>query len=278
MARKLLELGAEEAAALARDGAVALIPVGQVVPHGRHLPLGADALIATGIAERLAGKLDRDGQQAVVAPGLPIGHSPLHREAAGTLSLRASTAGAVLGDLTASLARWGFRHQVLLLHAPGTWPSVALAAEAEGAPVGGVITIDLLAWLRGTAERTEEGQRISAPDGHAGALETSIMLHLRPDLADPGRAPAGSGPLYGMGRAEFRGLSTNERLAAFGVTAWERLGDGGVVGDASEADPAVGAAVVEAATDALARHISEVVGGGGSRKAGGPAADHGREG
>lgn len=64
----------------------AIVPLGSIEYQGRHLPLGADALLADRVGQEVAERLD-----AVLAPTVRIGYAPQHDEFAGTITVPAGT-------------------------------------------------------------------------------------------------------------------------------------------------------------------------------------------
>lgn len=92
----------------ASDG-VALLPLGCLEKHGRHLPLGTDVLIASELCRRAASM-----EPAVVVPCPPFGLVSEVRNGPGTLALRADTLLAMLRDLCADLARNGLTKIVIV--------------------------------------------------------------------------------------------------------------------------------------------------------------------
>lgn len=146
------------------------VPVGATEQHGPHLPIGTDTMIASALAEHLAGERD----DVLVAPAVAYGSSGEHAPFAGTLSVGSPATATVLLELVRSAD--AFRGVVLVCGHGGNVDALRSAVgtlTAEGRHV--------LAWM----------PSVPGGDAHAGRTETSLLLALRPDvvridLAEPG--------------------------------------------------------------------------------------------
>ena len=172
-------LTTEEAGRLDPARTVAILPVAAIEQHGPHLPLGTDAIICEAILDAALDRLD-PGAPVYRLPAQRIGHSPEHAGFAGTLSLDAETVLAVWAAIGRSVGAAGVRKLVLLNAHGGQGSLVDLTAQrlrSEAAML--VVRCSYF--------------RFGLPDGwlparerryglHGGQLETSLMLHLAPDL------------------------------------------------------------------------------------------------
>ena len=233
----------------ARD--VALLPLGAVEQHGPHLPLITDTCIAEGLVAETLNRLD-DAVSLLVLPTLQLGASAEHTGFAGTLSLNDATLTHVLRDLGDSLAAAGLRKLIVLNTHGGNRHGLDGAAldlrRRHGmlvvkANIGGLGVPDGLF----DAEEREHGI-------HGGALETSIMLHLRPDLVRMEAADSFDSVALSLA-GDYRYLRPTGRLAF----AWmaEDLNPAGVVGQAAAADADKGRRVVAHMGTALAALAAE---------------------
>ena len=162
--------------ALERSENVAIIPVGSIEQHGKHLPLGSDSFAAIGLADDVA---KRTG--AVVAPPIWFGWSPHHMWLPGTITLRPETLIEVVVDVCKSLVHHGFRKIVIINgHRMANLPPLQLAcARVEEETDSIVKLVDPLPMSEGIREELNV-----PPLGHADEMETSHMLFLHPELCE----------------------------------------------------------------------------------------------
>jgi len=173
------EMATTDFAALDPARTVAVLPVAAVESHGPHLPLWVDACLCQGIVAR-ALALMPDGLPATVLPMMAVGKSDEHVAFPGTLTLSAETLIRVWTEIGDSVARAGIR-KLVLFNSHGGQPQVM-----------DIVARDLRARRRMLVV-TASWWALGLPDGlfppgelrhgiHGGGIETSMMLHLRPDL------------------------------------------------------------------------------------------------
>lgn len=159
--------------------AVVLVPAAAVEQHGPHLTLDTDAFLCTSIVEAAAVRVRKSGP-VLVAPTLSLGLSAHHMAFPGTLTLRPATFAAVVSDVCRSLARHGFRRQLIVNGHGGNRSLLGVVIQQAGfdEPVH-IAAVDYWSLGAETAARVRE----SPPGGmgHACEFETSLMLHLRPE-------------------------------------------------------------------------------------------------
>jgi len=167
------DLTRDEIAAARDAGALVVIPIGATEQHSGHLPTGTDSL-ATGRISLMAAQACR--HPVLVTPTVWAAFSPHHASWPGTLTLRLGTLQALLDDITASVARAGFRRQLLVnAHGGNRGPLAAITTEfiTSGREVGYVdyfapAIADVNAMLAG------QGRGVT----HAGEVETSLVMAL----------------------------------------------------------------------------------------------------
>jgi creatinine amidohydrolase len=145
-----------------------LVPVGALEQHGPHLPLGANTLIATAVAEALSSTL-RILRAPTFCYGVTLGGGPW----AGTAGLRRKTFHRALNEL---LARWedhGVAEFVFITahrYEPHVEAILLSLTARSVTTVFDLHRIDVSDLLEG--DPTKE---------HGGEMETSLLLHLAPD-------------------------------------------------------------------------------------------------
>jgi creatinine amidohydrolase len=158
---------------------VAVLPVGAIEQHGPHLPLSVDSAIMNGIAGRVIGLLP-DDIPVIFLPIMPIGKSNEHVAFAGTLSFSAETLIRIWTEIGESVARTGIR-KLVLLNSHGGQPQIMDIVARDLRVRLKMFVVALSYW--GVGMPTDLFPASEAQHGiHGGSSETSVMLHLRPDL------------------------------------------------------------------------------------------------
>ena len=152
---------------------VALIPVGSIEQHGRHLPLGTDSYAATEVCKLVAQQAD-----ALVVPVLLSGLSAHHLGFAGSLTISAETFEQVIFETAQALIHHGIRKIAIYNGHGGNRASMAaVITRINNSTVA--TAVDL-----GQVEIPAVDSPYESPafDWHAGVGETSWMLYLTPQL------------------------------------------------------------------------------------------------
>jgi len=228
---------------------VAVVPLACFEPHGPHLPVGTDAIIMTEIARRVAECL---AAPVFLLPTWPLGTSGHHAGQPGAVYLGFETLWAVVRDMVTSLYEHGI-HRVAVLNNHGS------ALTSTTRPLGNFIvktavrqlnyeTPGLTAiWVQPFAAA---GTALAAlfpsarDEVHAGAVETSILMHLAPGLVGP--LPPDHIPALSATYLDFMPF---HKLAPAGV--WGRPG---------EASAEKGARALEIVVDTTVEYIERTFG------------------
>lgn len=179
---RLGEMGWTEAKDAVTHDPVVLLPVGTVEQHGPHLPLAEDAITAEWVADQVAERTD-----ALVAPLMPYGYSPIFRGYSGTISLQFDTVRAVLTDVLKELARHGFRRLVVVNNHGGNSEAVAQAAWSLRDDYG-LLVGTVYPWSLGYGLMRDQYENADQVYGHGAEPELSAMLAMFPEMVQTGLA------------------------------------------------------------------------------------------
>lgn len=253
---KLEELTWKHLEGLDRARALVLLPASPLEEHGPHLPLGVDLLHAAHFTRLLAEELmrRRPEQLVLLHPPVPLGTWTL--DFLGSIEVRQRVVRDLVVDVGRSLAKHGFCHLVVMNGHGGPGHLVAQEEACailcrEGmraiAPVGWMIDrlftgkyVDRIREALCARGAGDVDLSCLTTDYHAGLIETSLMLHVRPDLVVDGYKELP--PVC----VERRALRTSS-----GSTAGEGLG---YLGHPARASAEIGAAVSDVAT----RDLTEI--------------------
>jgi creatinine amidohydrolase len=236
------ELTMSEAKKAAELGKVIIFPVGSVEEHGRHLPLCTDSIqpehVATAVARRTG---------CLVAPSLRYGVCNSTRNFPGTISIGFKALYKITKDILEEFLRNGFRKILVLSGHAGQSHMAALRLAAQE-----------IIWRHENEDAETrprimvcseydfayelKGKHFNEKDGHAGAIETSRVMAIRPDLV------------------RKKGESSCPRLPRFEVVAHpEESFPSGVIGDPTVASREKGIMANDYVIENVARLVSDLM-------------------
>lgn len=232
------------------ERSVAVLPVSAIEQHGPHLPLATDALVCAALVEAA---LEHAPPGVLALPPMSIGHSLEHVDFAGTLSIGAETLLASWTDIGKSVARSGVRKLVLLNTHGGNTALVQLAAlrlrhEAD------MLVVRANYFHLGSPPGLFSQDEL-AHGLHGGEMETSLLLHLAPELVR--REALADFPALTHAMAQRQGLLGPEKPIGFGWKSQD-LHEQGVCGNAARADAQRGAALFQHLVARLCALLKEV--------------------
>jgi creatinine amidohydrolase len=209
--------------------AIAVLPLAATEQHGPHLPLGTDTFIMEGYIEKVVARLPSE-LTVLFLPVQNCGFSVEHAEFPGTLTLPHETLIAAWTRIAECVFRTGCRKLVLLNSHGGNSPLLNLIAHDLRARLGMLAV--LASWRRFGAPDGLFSAKEQAHGIHAGEIETSLMLNIRPDLVRIDEAADFPSQSAAMER-EFNWLRAG-RPTGFGWMAQD-LSMSGAMGDAAAA-------------------------------------------
>ena len=167
------------------EDTVAILPTAAIEQHGPHLPVGVDTLIMNGMLDRLRATCPED-LNVVILPVQAVGKSNEHLDVPGTLTLDAATALTAWTQIGLSIARAGVRRVALANSHGGNLDLVSILSR-ELRVRAGMLAVKFQWGAFGTPPGSFSDREKSFGI-HGGDYETSVMLHLHPDLVDMGAA------------------------------------------------------------------------------------------
>jgi creatinine amidohydrolase len=222
---------------------VAVLPWGATEAHNTHLPYATDNVESESVAERAASIAWERGARVIVLPCVPFGVNTGQRDVAYCLNMMPSTQTAVIRDLLPSLADHGIR-KLVILNGHGGNDFKQTIREIQ--PSTAILLAQVNWW-----QVVPGADFFENAGDHAGELETSVMLHLRPDLVRP-LDSAGSG------------IAKRHRIDAFREgwawmpRPWTKVTSDTGVGDPSKSSAEKGARYFDAVTQKIGGFLSDL--------------------
>ena len=231
------------------ERSILIQPMGAIEQHGPHLPVNTDQVVADEVSRALV-RQSGDDLDLWLLPTISYTKSNEHAHFPGSVWMSQATMAGILDDLGRSVAMLPTK-RLVFLNAHGGNSALLQTANRELRLAHGLMTFlthpGLPADQGGTSPASELGMGI-----HGGTDETSIMLHLRPELVEmslatrnvPEKLAANKYVRFG-GRVAFGWLSSD-------------FGPDGHIGDPVPATAELGKELFEGSVRALGESMAEV--------------------
>ncbi len=225
---------------------VALLPVGALEQHGPHLPLDVDAYDADRLCREVADRCPPP--RPLVLPAIPYGVSYHHEGFAGTVSIDPQTLAQLVYEVGCSVARHGVVKLILVNGHGGNSPALHLAAQRINRDAHIFTCVE----TGETSDEAVEALAETSNDVHAGEIETSTTLALRPEVVRLQRARARV-PHFSSDFLEF---SSRRSVGWYARTAL--LSEDGTLGDPTRASVEKGQAMWTVMVDQLHAFVRDL--------------------
>ncbi len=235
-------------------GKVILIPIGHTEQHGHHLPLSVDTIIIEAIAQ---GTAKRVPEQAYTLPVMPYGVSTHRSSFAATMNAGGRAFEDFWLGVIDTLVSRGFDRFYFMSGHGGNMSFLVNIVKYAGERHRRIFCATAFLHTAGPIGAAALEKYRTSPIGgmgHACELETSFLLHLRPDLCRMERAVDETDfiatPSYYMDWIEGGSLIANP--------PWDDDTKTGAYGAGSHATAEKGRLWLEAAIEEKVGHVAEI--------------------
>lgn len=157
---------------------VAVLPVGAIEAHNRHLPEGEDYLHSTYIARRCCKTAWPACESVLCLPALPYGVDCNLKAFPFSIHVSQAALDAMVREIIVSLRGFGIR-KIVIVNGHGGNDFTPLIRQVQSDLDAHVFLVN---WWQVGHDRFDEF--FEAPDDHAGEFETSVALALHPELVE----------------------------------------------------------------------------------------------
>ena len=222
---------------------VAILPWSATEAHNYHLPYATDTLECNHIAAESARIAWENGAKVIVLPTVPFGVQSGQLDIPFCLHVDPSTQLAILRDIAVGLQRHGVK-KLVILNGHGGNDFKSIIRELQ--PTVSIFLCSLNWYLAAPPK-----EYFHEPGDHAGELETSMILHIAPDLVLP-LDQAGTGA-----EKKFR-IEGLRNGWAWAPRQWTKISQDTGVGNPALATAAKGKAFSDATSEKIAAFLTEL--------------------
>lgn len=222
---------------------VAILPWGATEAHNYHLPYGTDNYESEYFAYQAAEIAYKAGKKILVLPTIPFGVNGAQINVPFNINLNQSTQLLIIKDIIGSLEHQGIRKLIIInSHGGNSFPPILREIFSK--------TKIFISCLN-TYQCVDPKQYFTIPGDHAGEMETSLMLHIHPELVY-------SLDTAGNGQAKkFKIAALNEGWA-WSQRDWQKITKDNGVGNPINASKEKGKIFAEAVIKKISAFIIDV--------------------
>jgi creatinine amidohydrolase/Fe(II)-dependent formamide hydrolase-like protein len=224
----------------------AILPCGAIEQHGPHLPVDIDYFDATYMAKKVAATCS--DPKPFVLPPIPYGVSYHHEEFKGTLSVTNDALSRFIYDIGMNLAKNGIKKLILLNGHGDNAPTLSYAAQMINRDAQIFVCVET-----GETSDIDLYDLIETPnDIHAGEIETSTTLAIRPEVVQMEKA-VNETLNFGSNYLNY----TSDRGVAWYVHT-KKISNSGVMGDPTKATEEKGKKMWEIMIAHMVKFVEEI--------------------
>lgn len=178
MLREWSHCTSKEIAKMEKDTSIVVMVAGSCEQHARHLPLNIDTFLGEAIVKRAA---EKSKKTVLLLPSMPYGFSMHHMDFPGSLSATQEELSEIIQTVFSQVHHHGFQNMAVINAHGGNSAALHGALNELGSRYG--MKLILAKYWDFAAEYIEAAWRESPLGGigHAGEMETALMMHLAPE-------------------------------------------------------------------------------------------------
>jgi creatinine amidohydrolase len=223
---------------------LAVLPWGATEAHNYHLPYGTDIIEAKHVAAEAARIAWESGAKLTVLPVIPFGVNTGQFDVKLDINMNPSTQLAILRDIVTVLNRQEI-YKLIILNSHGGNDFKTMIREL------GLEFPKMFLCSCNWYQAVDQKAFFENKDDHAGEMETSVIMHLKPHLVSP-LSEAGDGAAK-----KFRIKAIGEGWA-WAERKWLQVTKDTGVGDPRQATAEKGERYFKAVTEKVAQFFLEV--------------------
>ena len=196
---------------------LAILPWGATEAHNYHLPYSTDNIEAELIAAESARLAWDTGVKVIVLPTVPFGVNTGQKDIYLDININPSTQLAIISDIVEVL-NYQKIFKLLILNGHGGNEFKPIAREL------GLKYPDMYICISNWYQVLNKKNYFESPGEHADEMETSLLLHLRPDLVLPRKK-------WGEGKEKKNKIKAFEEGWVWAERKWDEITEDTGVGD-----------------------------------------------
>ena len=242
------ELNWPEFKALDKSNLVGVYPIASFEQHGPHLPFLTDTIETTAIVQRLHERLPNG---VVCLPTQWLGYSYHHTRFAGSITATSDTHINLMVETISCMINSGLPNVLVVNGHGGNRNDLSVALQKLKEEYEDDVRVYGASWWEGAAERLAEIKEAGPlGSGHAGEMETSLMLSIRPDLVRTDKL-----------QKDGRRPDSKYHSKVMQYKRLDEVSDCGVWGDATYGAAEKGERMLQAIVDSLVEIVGDIQAG-----------------
>ena len=221
-----------------------VLPWAATEAHNYHLPYATDTIEADAIATEAGRIAWEKGAKVMILPTIPFGVNTGQPDIKLDINLNPSTQLAILRDIITVLHTQGIK-KLLILNSHGGNDFKTMLREL------GLVFQDMLLITCNWFQAFDKKDFFEEPGDHADEMETSLVMHLRPELVLPLDEA-------GEGKENKSKITAIKEGWAWSERKWSMVSPDTGIGNPKKSSPEKGGKFFKAITEKMAQLIIEI--------------------